>query len=61
MDLTAVREVVDGRSVLPWRPGDAWLAGGTALFAEPQPGLRRLRDLTIFGWPPLTVTATGSR
>jgi CO/xanthine dehydrogenase FAD-binding subunit len=59
MDLTAVREIVDGRSVLPWRPGDAWLAGGTALFAEPRPGLRRLRDLCGLRWPPLTVTEDG--
>lgn len=59
MDLTAVREVVDGRSALPWRQGDAWLAGGTALFGAPQPGLRRLRDLTTLDWPPLTVTEAG--
>ncbi|MYS88689.1 MULTISPECIES: FAD binding domain-containing protein [Streptomyces] len=59
MDLTAVREVVDGRIPLPWRQGDAWLAGGTTLFAEPRPGLRRLRDLTTHGWPPLTVTEAG--
>lgn len=59
MDLTAVREVVDGRSTAPWRLGDAWLAGGTGLFAEPRPGLRRLRDLTTHGWPPLTVTEAG--
>jgi CO/xanthine dehydrogenase FAD-binding subunit len=59
MDLTAVEEVVDGRHALPWRPGDAWLAGGTSLFAEPRPGLRRLRDLGACGWPPLTVTGDG--
>lgn len=54
-----VREVVDGQSSSPWQQGDAWLAGGTILFAEPQPDLRRLRDLTSYGWPPLTVTETG--
>ncbi|MFE9674424.1 FAD binding domain-containing protein [Streptomyces sp. NPDC006259] len=59
MDLTAVREVVDGRSRLPWLPGDAWLAGGTALFGEPRPALRRLRDLGVCGWRPVTVTGTG--
>ncbi|MGA5205592.1 FAD binding domain-containing protein [Streptomyces variegatus] len=59
MDLTAVREIVDGQSALPWRQGDAWLAGGTTLFAEPRPGLRRLRDLTAHGWPPLTLTEAG--
>ncbi|NEY36611.1 FAD-binding molybdopterin dehydrogenase [Streptomyces sp. PRKS01-65] len=59
MDLTTVREIVDGRSRVPWRPGDAWLAGGTALFAEPGPHLRRLRDLTTWDWQPVTVTGSG--
>ncbi|SFH85489.1 FAD binding domain-containing protein [Albimonas pacifica] len=39
--------------------GEAWLAGGTWLFSEPQPGLRRLVDLERAGWPPLTVTPEG--
>ncbi|MFJ9041897.1 FAD binding domain-containing protein [Streptomyces sp. NPDC102406] len=39
--------------------GGGYLAGGTALYAEPRPGLRRLRDVTACGWPPLTVTADG--
>lgn len=43
----------------PRREGDAWLAGGTWLFSEPQPGLRRLVDLTSLGWPPLVVTEAG--
>lgn len=55
MDLTSVSEVVDARCALPWRPGDAWLAGGTALFAEPRPGVRRLRDLEMMEWPPWEV------
>ncbi|MBT2420354.1 FAD binding domain-containing protein [Streptomyces sp. ISL-22] len=59
MDLTSVREVVDSRRDLPWARGDVWLAGGTFLFAEPQPGLVRLRDLTAMGWQPLTVTEQG--
>ncbi|MFH8369698.1 FAD binding domain-containing protein [Streptomyces sp. NPDC018031] len=59
MDLTTVREVIDGRSGAPWQPGDAWLAGGTHLFAEPRPELRRLRDLGAMGWAPLTVTEHG--
>ncbi|HEX4210180.1 MAG TPA: FAD binding domain-containing protein, partial [Candidatus Binataceae bacterium] len=39
-----------------WRRGDAWLAGGTWLFSEPQPHLRRLIDLQSLGWKPLTIT-----
>jgi CO/xanthine dehydrogenase FAD-binding subunit len=42
-----------------WREGDAWLAGGTWLFSEPQPHLRRLIDLQGLGWKPLTVTGAG--
>jgi len=41
------------------RTGDAFLAGGTWLFSEPQPGLSRLVDLTRLGWTPLRVTAAG--
>jgi CO/xanthine dehydrogenase FAD-binding subunit len=42
-----------------WRDGDAWLGGGTWLFSQPQPRLRRLLDLRAFGWPPLTETDDG--
>jgi CO/xanthine dehydrogenase FAD-binding subunit len=42
-----------------WRDGDAWLGGGTWLFSQPQPRLRRLLDLHAFGWPPLTETDEG--
>lgn len=42
-----------------WRPGDAWLGGGTALFAEPRPHLTRLLDLTAAGWPALTEIPDG--
>jgi len=53
MDLNTIEHVVTprDRSELPThRPGDAYLAGGTWLFSEPQTGLRRLVDLTTFGW-----------
>jgi CO/xanthine dehydrogenase FAD-binding subunit len=42
-----------------WQEGDAWLGGGTWLFSEPQPELRRLFDLHAFGWEPLRVTDSG--
>jgi CO/xanthine dehydrogenase FAD-binding subunit len=38
-----------------WIAGDGWLAGGTWLFSEPQPHLRRLLDLQGFGWEPITL------
>jgi CO/xanthine dehydrogenase FAD-binding subunit len=39
--------------------GDAWLAGGTYLFSEPQPQLTRLVDLTDLGWEPLVASEQG--
>jgi CO/xanthine dehydrogenase FAD-binding subunit len=42
-----------------WRAGDAWLGGGTWLFSQPQPELRRLLDLNGFGWPSLVERPEG--
>jgi CO/xanthine dehydrogenase FAD-binding subunit len=58
VDLPGITEVTDARSAT-WRDGDAWLAGGTWLFSEPQPSLRRLLDLQAFGWPALTAGPAG--
>ncbi|MFF9063873.1 FAD binding domain-containing protein [Streptomyces sp. NPDC014891] len=60
MDLNTIADVRDARRREPWRPGDAWLGGGTYLFSEPQPGLRRLVDLSRMGWEPLTRHEDGS-
>lgn len=43
----------------PLGPGDAVLAGGTWLFSEPQPHLRRLVDITTLGWEPITLSDNG--
>ena len=62
MDLPTISEVVRPHcrnGTLDWREGDAWLAGGTWLFSEPQPGLRRLIDLEGFGWEPVTISEQG--
>ena len=59
MDLTGVQSVLCPRSRAefgPWQPGDAALAGGTWLFSEPQPGVRRLVDLQGLGWDALRVS-----
>ncbi|MCK1723359.1 FAD binding domain-containing protein [Bradyrhizobium sp. 141] len=59
MDLNTITAVAhpQTRTQLPvWRAGDAWLAGGTWLFSEPQTHLARLIDLTDLKWPALTVT-----
>jgi CO/xanthine dehydrogenase FAD-binding subunit len=62
MDLNTIGEVVHpaSRSDLPvWTAGDAWLAGGTWLFSEPQDHLKRLVDLTDLKWPALTISESG--
>jgi CO/xanthine dehydrogenase FAD-binding subunit len=59
VDLHTVAEVVSPAEVGQWRPGDAWLAGGTALFAEPRPAVTRLLDLAAAGWTPITVRDDG--
>ena len=54
LDLNTIEAIVErpGRGdIEDWRPGDAWLAGGTWIFSEPQPHLARLFDLQGFGWP----------
>jgi CO/xanthine dehydrogenase FAD-binding subunit len=62
MDLNAIQTVVRPRvraEIGPFGDGDGWLAGGTWLFSEPQPRLRRLIDLSTLGWAPLHADATG--
>lgn len=61
MDLPSIEalEPAEPASLARWREGDAWLAGGTWLFSEPQPHLRRLLDLRAFAWKPLTATPAG--
>jgi CO/xanthine dehydrogenase FAD-binding subunit len=58
MDLNTINEVAHPRTraQLPvWTAGDAWLAGGTWLFSEPQVHLTRLIDLADLKWPALTI------
>ncbi len=62
MDLNSVSAVAMPRhrdELGAWQPGDAWLAGGTWLFSEPQPAVRRLVDLSGLGWRPLGVRDAG--
>ena len=62
MDINTITEVVRRPSEQPgsdWREGDAWLAGGTWLFSDQQPDLRRLIDLMPLGWDGLVATEAG--
>ena len=64
MDLHTVTEIARPRqrSDLPeWKAGDAWLAGGTWLFSEPQTSVNRLVDIVDLGWPALQIDEQGLR
>jgi CO/xanthine dehydrogenase FAD-binding subunit len=64
MDINTVTEIARPRrrADLPhWRAGDAWLAGGTWLFSEPQPGISRLIDISDLGWPAMESSEQGFR
>jgi CO/xanthine dehydrogenase FAD-binding subunit len=61
MDLNGVEAVLRPRmrSEIPLpASGDSFLGGGTWLFSEPQPALRRLVDLSALGWESLRRTET---
>lgn len=60
MDLNTALDVRDARRREPWRPGDVWLGGGTYLFSEPQPHVRRLVDLSRMGWEPVALRRDGA-
>ncbi len=62
MDLNTIGEIARPNlldKAIDWRDGDAWLAGGTWLFSEQQPHLRRLIDLEGLGWQSLVVSDRG--
>ncbi len=61
MDLIHVNTVVRPRdeAALPgWAEGDAFVGGGTWLFSDPQPQVRRLVDLSAVSWTPIVETAS---
>jgi CO/xanthine dehydrogenase FAD-binding subunit len=64
MDLNTVTDIARPRqrADLPvWRDGDAWLAGGTWLYSEPQFAVTRLIDIVDLGWPAFETTERGLR
>src|SRR4051794_20687304 len=62
MDVNTVKDVVrrpPERPGVVWQDGDAWLAGGSWLFSEKQPAVRRLIDLEPLGWDPIHASDAG--
>ncbi|MCC3298146.1 FAD binding domain-containing protein [Arthrobacter caoxuetaonis] len=59
MDMNTIQDLVPTAQPSDWRPGDAWLAGGTVLFSYGSSTLQRLLDITQGGWEPLTASAEG--
>lgn len=59
MDMPTVSDLVRTSNPGDWRPGDAWLAGGTVLFSYGSDSLQRLLDITGAGWEPLSVSDGG--
>ncbi len=62
MDLNTITDIARPRqrTDLPvWRDGDAWLAGGTWLFSEPQISVSRLIDIADLAWPALKISEQG--
>jgi CO/xanthine dehydrogenase FAD-binding subunit len=62
VDLTTVETVRMPRrrdELWPLGPSDAVVAGGTWLFSEPQPLIRRLVDLNQLDWPAITLRDDG--
>ncbi len=57
--IQAVQRPTSAEQIDGWRDGNAWLAGGTWLFSEPQPALDTLIDLESLGWPALEASADG--
>lgn len=63
MDITSVTSYrrARGRDDLRLVAGETFLAGGTWLMSEPQPGTTGFVDLTTMGWPALEITDQGLR
>ena len=59
MDMNTVTDLIRTAEPDQWRPGDAWLAGGTVLFSFGSTVLQRLLDITVAGWEPLVCTEDG--
>jgi CO/xanthine dehydrogenase FAD-binding subunit len=63
MDITSITSFRRARTRedLALAPGETFIAGGTWLMSEPQPGITGFVDLTTMPWPALEISAAGLR
>lgn len=62
MDLPHIEEYLrptQWEQVKDWKPGWAWLAGGTWIFSEPQPDLKGLVGMERFDWSEIEAVPEG--
>ncbi len=59
MDINTIPDLVPTGDPAHWRPGDAWLGGGTVLFSSGSQSLQRVLDITRAGWEPLSASDSG--
>jgi len=57
--VTEIKRPASADEITEWRPGYAWLGGGTWLFSEPQWTTDTLIDLDQLKWPAFSVSAAG--
>ncbi len=57
--IRAVQRPASADEISTWQDGNAWLAGGTWLFSEPQFAVDTLIDLEQLGWPALESSPEG--
>src|SRR5665213_574828 len=57
--IVEVKRPASADEIRHWRAGDAWLAGGTWLFSEPQIHTDTLIDMGKFGWIPIESGTDG--
>jgi CO/xanthine dehydrogenase FAD-binding subunit len=57
--VTEIKRPASAEEITEWRPGYAWLAGGTWLFSTPQVETHTLIDLESLRWPALKANADG--
>jgi CO/xanthine dehydrogenase FAD-binding subunit len=57
--VTEIKRPASADEIAAWRPGYAWLAGGTWLFSTPQIDTHTLIDLESLRWPALNSPGAG--